>query len=209
MKLSQMTALVLSAALCCAGAARAAEQPVVSGNDMAYMKQQQRDLELFKSQLQGMNITLPDAQQGRVTQMQNEIAASEADQNSSSRTTPAAVYFVSLGIPEEGLLPMLADARRFGIPATLRGLLNNDFRQTAEKMFELSKKDKQAGVQIDPTLYQQYGIKAVPALVVTCGGNFDVLYGSLPVKQALEEVRQRGDCAATAAQLLKNGEAAR
>lgn len=209
MKLSQMTALALSAALCCAGAARAADQPVVSGNDMAYMKQQQHNLELFKSQLQGMNITLPDAQQGRVAQLQNEIAASEADQNSSSRTTPAAVYFVSLGIPEEGLLPMLADARRFGIPATLRGLLNNDFRQTAEKMFELSKKDKQAGVQIDPTLYQQYGIKAVPALVVTCGGKFDVLYGSLPVKQALEEVRQRGDCAGTAAQLLKNGEAAR
>lgn len=208
MKTFLITMLMLSAALLCVKAG-AAQQPTVSGNDMAYMKQQQRDLELFKSQLQGMNITLPDAQQGRVAQMQNEIAASEAEQNSSSRTTPEAVYFVSLGIPEEGLLPMLADARRFGIPATLRGLLNNDFRQTAEKMFELSKKDKQAGVQIDPTLYQQYGIKAVPALVVTCGGKFDVLYGSLPVKQALEEVRQRGDCAGTAGRLLKDGEAAR
>ncbi|MBS0905805.1 type-F conjugative transfer system pilin assembly protein TrbC, partial [Pantoea dispersa] len=128
---------------------------------------------------------------------------------SATRQTPRAVYFVSLGIPEEGLLPMFADARRFGIPATLRGLLNNDFRQTAEKMFELSKKDRQAGVQIDPTLFQQYGIKAVPALVVTCGGKFDVLYGSLPVQQALEEVRQRGDCSATAAQLLQNAEGAR
>ena len=202
------TALALSAALLFASAL-AAEQTVISGSDMTYMKQKQRELELFKSQLQGTNITLPDAQQGRVAQMQNEIAAAQADQNSASRPAPRAVYFVSLGIPEEGLLPMLADARRFGIPATLRGLLNNDFRQTAEKMFELSKKDKQAGVQIDPTLYQQYGIKAVPALVVTCGGKFDVLYGSLPVQQALEEVKQRGDCAGTAAQMLQGVEGAR
>ncbi|KGT92346.1 type-F conjugative transfer system pilin assembly protein TrbC [Enterobacter cancerogenus] len=208
MNIPLTTALALSAALLCASA-QAAEQTVISGSDMTYMKQQQRELELFKSQLQGTNITLPDAQQGRVAQMQNEIAAAQADQNSASRPAPRAVYFVSLGIPEEGLLPMLADVRRFGIPATLRGLLNNDFRQTAEKMFELSKKDKQAGVQIDPTLYQQYGIKAVPALVVTCGGKFDVLYGSLPVQQALEEVKQRGDCAGTAAQMLQGVEGAR
>ncbi|NIG21339.1 type-F conjugative transfer system pilin assembly protein TrbC [Pantoea sp. Al-1710] len=208
MNIPLTTALALSAALLCASA-QAAEQTVISGSDMTYMKQQQRELELFKSQLQGTNITLPDAQQARVAQMQNEIAAAQADQNSASRPAPRAVYFVSLGIPEEGLLPMLADARRFGIPATLRGLLNNDFRQTAEKMFELSKKDKQAGVQIDPTLYQQYGIKAVPALVVTCGGKFDVLYGSLPVQQALEEVKQRGDCAGTAAQMLQGTEEAR
>ncbi|PJZ05518.1 type-F conjugative transfer system pilin assembly protein TrbC [Pantoea rodasii] len=208
MNIPLTTALALSAALLCASA-QAAEQTVISGSDMTYMKQQQRELELFKSQLQGTNITLPDAQQGRVAQMQNEIAAAQADQNSASRPAPRAVYFVSLGIPEKGLLPMLADARRFGIPATLRGLLNNDFRQTAEKMFELSKKDKQAGVQIDPTLYHQYGIKAVPALVVTCGGKFDVLYGSLPVQQALEEVKQRGDCAGTAAQMLQGAEGAR
>lgn len=208
MNIPLTTALALSAALLCA-TTQAAEQPTISGSDMTYMKQQQRELELFKSQLQDTNITLPDAQQGRVAQMQNEIAAAQAEQNSATRQTPRAVYFVSLGIPEEGLLPMLSDARRFGIPATLRGLLNNDFRQTAEKMFELSKKDKQAGVQIDPTLYQQYGIKAVPALVVTCGGKFDVLYGSLPVQQALEEVRQRGDCSATAAQMLQNAEGAR
>lgn len=207
MNITLTTVLALGAALLCA-TTQAAEQPTISGSDMTYMKQQQRELELFKSQLQGMNITLPDAQQGRVAQMQNEIASGQAEQNSATRQTPRAVYFVSLGIPEEGLLPMLSDARRFGIPATLRGLLNNDFRQTAEKMFELSKKDRQAGVQIDPTLFQQYGIKVVPALVVTCGGKFDVLYGSLPVQQALEEVRQRGDCSATAAQLLKSAEGA-
>ncbi|PKE27603.1 type-F conjugative transfer system pilin assembly protein TrbC [Rahnella sp. AA] len=201
-----ITALTLSAALLCAQSVQAAEQPTVSAGDRAYMKQKQTELEQFQAQLKGMNITLPAAQQNKVSQLQNDIAASQADQNSADRPTPLAVYFVSLGIPEEGLLPMLADARRFGIPATLRGLLDNDFRKTASVMFELSKKDKEAGVQIDPTLYQQFGIKAVPALVVTCSGKFDVLYGSLPIRQALEEVRQRGDCAGTAAKLLQTGE---
>lgn len=206
MKNILMTVLAFSIAVSCA---HAAEQPVIADSDMAYMKQQQRELEQFKQQLQGANIALPDMQQGRVNQFRNEIAASQAEENSADRPTPRAVYFVSLGIPEEGLLPMLQDARRFGIPATLRGLLDNDFRKTAETMFELSKKDKQAGVQIDPTLYQKYGIKAVPALVVTCGQKFDVLYGSLTLKQALEEVKQRGDCSATAAQMLQEGEKGR
>lgn len=102
MKQPLITALLAGAALLCTEMANAAEQPVVSGNDMAYMKQQQRDLELFKSQLKGMNITLPDAQQGRVSQLQNEIAAAQADQNSAARPTPRAVYFVSLGIPGGG-----------------------------------------------------------------------------------------------------------
>jgi len=208
MKTTLMTALALSAAIFCTFA-DAADQPVINGSDMDYMKQQQRELEQFKSQIQGTNITLPDVQQRRVAQMQNEIAAAQAEQNSASRPAPRAVYFVSLGIPGEALLPMLSDARRFGIPATLRGLLDNDFRKTASAIYELSKKDKQAGVQIDPTLFEQYGIKAVPALVVTCGAKFDVLYGNLAVKQALEEVKQRGDCATTAAQLLQDGEAGR
>ncbi|TPG56819.1 type-F conjugative transfer system pilin assembly protein TrbC [Ewingella americana] len=201
-----ITALALSVALLCAQTVQAAEQPTVSASDTTYMKQKQNELEQFQAQLKGMNITLPQAQQDKVSQLQNEIAASQADQNSADRPTPQAVYFVSLGIAEEGLLPMLQNARRFGIPATLRGLLDNDFRKTASVMFELSKKDKQIGVQIDPTLFQQYGIKAVPALVVTCKGKFDVLYGSLPVQEALEEVKRRGDCADTATKLLQGGE---
>jgi conjugal transfer pilus assembly protein TrbC len=42
-------------------------------------------------------------------------------------------------------------------------------------MFELSKEDKDAGVQIDPTLFTQYNITTVPALVVTCPGHYDVI----------------------------------
>lgn len=93
MKNKLMTVLTFSIAVTCA---HAAEQPVIADNDMAYMKQQQRELEQFKQQLQGANIALPDMQQGRVNQLRNEIAASQAEENSADRPTPRAVYFVSL-----------------------------------------------------------------------------------------------------------------
>lgn len=64
---------------------------------------------------------------------------------------------------------------------------------------------KDAGVQIDPTLFTQYNITTVPALVVTCPGRYDVIRGSLPLQQALEKVAESGDCAATARHLLEAG----
>lgn len=43
-----------------------------------------------------------------------------------------ALYFVSFSIPEEGLKRMLGETRHYGIPATLRGMVNNDLKTTAE-----------------------------------------------------------------------------
>jgi hypothetical protein len=40
------------------------------------------------------------------------------------------------------------------------------------------------GVQIDPTLYSQYNIRSVPALVVRCKAGFDVIQGNIRLKQA-------------------------
>ncbi|EOM2997842.1 type-F conjugative transfer system pilin assembly protein TrbC, partial [Escherichia coli] len=77
-----------------------------------------------------------------------------------------ALYFVSFSIPEEGLKRMLGETRHYGIPATLRGMVNNDLKTTAEAVLSLVKDGATDGVQIDPTLFSQYGIRSVPALVV-------------------------------------------
>ncbi|EIA8067821.1 type-F conjugative transfer system mating-pair stabilization protein TraN [Escherichia coli] len=47
-----------------------------------------------------------------------------------------ALYFVSFSIPEEGLKRMLGETRHYGIPATLRGMVNNDLKTTAEAVLE-------------------------------------------------------------------------
>ena len=83
-----------------------------------------------------------------------------------------ALYFVSFSIPEEGLKRMLGETRHYGIPATLRGMVNNDLKTTAEAVLSLVKDGATDGVQIDPTLFSQYGIRSVPALVVFCSQGY-------------------------------------
>ncbi|SYX23367.1 conjugal transfer pilus assembly protein TrbC (plasmid) [Escherichia coli] len=72
---------------------------------------------------------------------------------------------------------MLGETRHFGIPATLRGMVNNDLKTTAEAVLSLVKDGATDGVQIDPTLFSQYGIRTVPALVVFCSQGYDIIRG--------------------------------
>ncbi|HEY3616902.1 MAG TPA: type-F conjugative transfer system pilin assembly protein TrbC [Candidatus Sulfotelmatobacter sp.] len=202
MKTALLTFLTVCGLMSCTLTA-ASEQTTISAQDRDWMKQQQASLQEFQQAMHGQTLSLPAAQQDRMDTLQRGIAQQQSAQGNVDRPAFPAIYFVSLGIPKEGLLPMLQAAHRYGIPATLRGLIHNDMRQTASMMFELSKEDKNIGVQIDPTLYSDYGINVVPALVVTCPGHVDVIRGSLPLKQALEKVAEQGDCALTAKKLLE------
>ncbi|EFU8472449.1 type-F conjugative transfer system pilin assembly protein TrbC [Enterobacter cancerogenus] len=204
MKNAYLRALTISVMVAFAPQALASAQTDISVTDHNWIKGQQDALAAMKDDVQSQSdhlSMLPQAQQDLINRLQGNIVAQSTTMG--DKNTFPAIYFVSLGIPREGLLPMLKDARRYNIPPTLRGLVNNDMRQTAAAMFELSKEDKDAGVQIDPTLFSQYNITVVPALVVTCPGHHDVIRGSLPLKQALEKVAESGDCAATARQLLE------
>ncbi|MDV0787448.1 type-F conjugative transfer system pilin assembly protein TrbC [Citrobacter amalonaticus] len=204
MNTANLRALIISVMVFFAPQVLASAQTDISVSDRNWMKGQQDALDALKENLNRNPSAvpgLPAAQQDLINRLQGNIAAQTTTMG--DKDTFPAIYFVSLGIPREGLLPMLKDARRFNIPPTLRGLLNNDMRQTASAMFELSKEDKDAGVQIDPTIYSQYHITVVPALVVTCPGHYDVIRGSLPLQTALEKVAEQGDCASTARKLLE------
>ncbi|MFZ5210235.1 type-F conjugative transfer system pilin assembly protein TrbC [Enterobacter kobei] len=204
MNTAYLRALMISVMVSLAPQAQASAQTDISVSDHNWIKGQQDALAAMKEGMPdpgaGLPV-LPQPQQDLINRLQGNIAAQTTTMG--DKDTFPAIYFVSLGIPREGLLPMLKDARRYNIPPTLRGLVNNDMRQTAAVMFELNKEDKDAGVQIDPTLFSQYQITTVPALVVTCPGHYDVIRGSLPLQKALEKVAESGDCDATARQLLE------
>jgi conjugal transfer pilus assembly protein TrbC len=195
--------LLLSALSSCALSVGASTS--VSQDDIAFMKQKQKELETFKSSLPdgiaGISV-LPMSQQDRIKKYTDQIHSEQVPIEQDESKIPSAVYFVSLSIPSEGLLPMLDDAHRLGIPATLRGLVDNDFRKTAAAIFELSKQNKNVGLQIDPTLYQRFNIKSVPALVVTCPGHSDIIRGTLPLIDALKKIAEIGDCSQTAKAIL-------
>lgn len=147
---------------------------------------------------------------------QNPLSASDASfigglEQSQREAQPekqvrGALYFVSFSIQPAGLKRMLAEAHRYSIPATLRGMVGNDMKTTAEAVMSLVKDGSTSGVQIDPSQYRQFGISSVPALVVYCEAGHDVIRGNLHLKQALEKVVEKGSCTREAQQLLNKGE---
>ena len=101
---------------------------------------------------------------------------------------------------------MLPEARALGIPALVNGLIDNDFRKTAEAVFRITREKNTGGVQIGPTQFAKYGITSVPALVVTCGERYDLICGNIRLKAALERVAQEGECAPVAEAILRESE---
>lgn len=128
--------------------------------------------------------------------------ASQQQAAHQAKPTEGALYFVSFSIPEEGLKRILHETTHYAIPATLRGLVDNDMKTTTDEVMALVKDGTTDGVQIDPTLYSQYNIRSVPALVVHCQAGYDVVRGNIRVEQALEKIAEKGDCAQTARHLL-------
>lgn len=142
---------------------------------------------------------------GQMNNTDSQWAQSLARQQQAAagaKPVPQALYFVSFSIPQTGLKRLILDADRFGIPATLRGMINNDMRQTANAVLQLVNEDQRGGVQIDPQAFRRYGINAVPALVVTCGETYDRIAGNLALQQALTKVAESGECAGTAKAIL-------
>lgn len=122
-----------------------------------------------------------------------------------SRPRPEALYFLSFSIPEVGLKLMVPEAKRLHIPALINGLIDNNFRKTVQAVFRLTRDNDEGGVQIDPEPFERYGIRAVPALVVTCEHGYDRVTGNLKLTEALARIAREGDCAQTARKLLEEG----
>ena len=103
--------------------------------------------------------------------------------------------FVSFSMPEQLMIETLTESTHLGLPVTLNGLIDDAMPKTMEKLFELSQKVPDLALQIDPTAFERYGVTQVPALVVDTGDCFDVIYGTLTLKEGLRRIQARGHCA--------------
>ena len=104
-----------------------------------------------------------------------------------------AYVFVSFSMPEQLVTETLDESARLHIPALLNGLIANSMPETVKKIQALSKSVPNLNLQIDPTAFERFGIKQVPALVVEHAGNFDVLYGNLTLKEGLFRIATHGE----------------
>jgi conjugal transfer pilus assembly protein TrbC len=101
--------------------------------------------------------------------------------------------FVSFSIPENLLEETLKESSRLNFSVYLNGLYQDSMTETAKKITMLSQRIPNLNVQIDPTLFERFGIQQVPAVVVDNNKNFDVIYGHLSIKEGLDRMLGRSD----------------
>lgn len=118
------------------------------------------------------------------------------------------VVFASLGMPETSLKQLITQAADLNVPIVIRGMYNNDFAATAQKVQSLiidnSGESIMGGVEINPIWFKQFKISQVPAFVAIKDGkclgeppcspdNFDIVYGNVSLYHALETISRKGE----------------
>ncbi|MBP6952073.1 MAG: type-F conjugative transfer system pilin assembly protein TrbC [Alphaproteobacteria bacterium] len=118
---------------------------------------------------------------------------------------PKLLVFVSFSMPRESLKALGTHVNQLGGRLVLRGLLNGNFRETAQKL-----KDLQEEVVIDPPLFEAYQVEHVPTFVLRQKNTeraeeeviHDRLVGNVSLEYALEQFTSSGETHQEAAEML-------
>lgn len=116
---------------------------------------------------------------------------------------PVIHVFVSFSMPAPLLEQTLKECAHYHVSAYLNGLAENSMKKTAQKVMDLSKKVPDLNLQIDPTLFEKYNIKEVPAIVCENGDTFDILKGNIKLKEVFNRFITSGDCGLTTNDVLE------
>ena len=98
--------------------------------------------------------------------------------------------FVSFSMPKKLFIETLKEAKELNLPVYIKGFYQNSMKLTAEKIMEFTKDVPDLNLQIDPTLFEKYDIQKVPAVVCDNGEAFDVIYGNLKIREALNRIAE-------------------
>lgn len=134
----------------------------------------------------------------------------QLNEDKQSARYPQLLIFVSFSMPLEVLKALASQAGQAGGKLVLRGLVNGNFKDTAEKIKELQK-DIIDEVIIDPTLFEAYQVEIVPTFVlrrertdkIEKTSYHDRLSGNISLEYALEQFTSSGNTSQEATHLLK------
>lgn len=101
---------------------------------------------------------------------------------------------VSFSMPEKLLEATLKDCARHQIPAVLNGLYHDSMEETLNKMGGYASAIPELAMQIDPTVFDKYQIKQVPALIWEEKDCADIVYGNLSLDLMFEKIKSHGQC---------------
>jgi conjugal transfer pilus assembly protein TrbC len=113
----------------------------------------------------------------------------------SSSTQATLQVFVSLSMFKGVLLQWHREAKRYAATVVLQGFLNDSLKDTLKALHVEDDPTAVLPMSINPTAFQRYGIKQVPAVVLAKGDRFDVVYGNAGIQAALVRMTQAGELA--------------
>ncbi|MGR6831160.1 type-F conjugative transfer system pilin assembly protein TrbC [Aliivibrio wodanis] len=117
------------------------------------------------------------------------------------------MIFASLGMPKTALKQLMQQASDLNVPVVIRGLWENDFAATVNKVQSLILSEDGdtilGGVEINPVWFKQFNIQQVPAFVAINKGqcigeppcdaaDYDIVYGNVSLYNALETIANKG-----------------
>lgn len=77
------------------------------------------------------------------------------------------IILVSFSMPDTEIKALLDESKAYASPVVLRGLYRNDFKETMEKLIQITGiNSKEKGIAIDPTLFSRFDIDTVPAFIL-------------------------------------------
>lgn len=75
------------------------------------------------------------------------------------------LILISFGMPDSQIRGLLEEAHRLKAAVVIRGLINDDWRETIAAIHRLSD-DGLSGISIDPTVFTRFGVLRVPTFVL-------------------------------------------
>ncbi|MEJ2404149.1 MAG: type-F conjugative transfer system pilin assembly protein TrbC [Candidatus Thiodiazotropha sp.] len=152
-------------------ASRAVDEAIESiGSDAAFQKETRQLQDLDPIPLGSINVitgTKPgidlDALMTRYGHSAQELSPTASDEQ--------LLIFISASVPRESLRKLAQQAACVNAPLILRGVVDGDLPATAKFMRDiLGDEEPRARAMIDPTLFDRFGVKQVPAVVLVPGG---------------------------------------
>lgn len=126
---------------------------------------------------------------------------------------PLLQIFVSSSMSRESLKAYVREAHRYNGVLVFQGLSQGSFRKTADLVTDISDEQYPVAMQIDDEAFKEFGIKAVPTIVLTVPASmfseqtsrdkFDKITGHITIKAALEIFASQGDLSVNARERLK------
>lgn len=116
---------------------------------------------------------------------------------------PALLVFISFSVPDATWLSLSNEIAKINGVFILRGLPNNSFQELAQRLLKLRQNRVNAEIQINPELFEKYGITSVPTFVISEEGKFDKVSGNISPSYAIDLAVQEGETASTARKLKK------